>query len=138
MSDGIIKIVASGSREFFTKYQSTAFSNGTSLGTIENMSIEPVGEKDSTERKNIMLIPLQSSPPTPESEPETIWNVNNVHSLEELGKKENPIEDVYGSEITERVTRMFKDQQLPGILLIPLEKGKPIKEHEHGTIILPQ
>ena len=138
MSDGIIKIIASGSREFFTKFESTTFSNGTNLGTIEDMSIETIGALDSTEHKNIMLIPLQKAPSGSDTSPEVVWNVNNIHSLEEIGKKDNPIEDIYGTEITERVTRMFDDKQLPGILLIPLEKGKPIKEHEHGTIIVPR
>jgi hypothetical protein len=138
MSDGIIKIIASGSREFFTKYESTTFSNGTNLGTIENMSIETIGPMDSKDHKNIMLIPLQKEPSSSEASPEVVWNVNKIHSLEEIGAKDNPIEDVYGTEITERVTKMFKDNQLPGILLIPLEKGKPVKEHEHGTIIVPR
>jgi hypothetical protein len=138
MSDGIIKIIASGSREFFTKYESTTFSNGTNLGTIEDMSIETVGTLDSTDHKNVMLIPLQKTSPGAESSPEVVWNVNKIHSLEEIDRKDNPIKDIYGTEITERVSKLFKDRQIPGILLIPLEKGKPIKEHEHGTIIVPR
>jgi len=139
MSDGIIKIIASGSREFFTRYQSTPFSNGTSLGTIEDMSIETIETDDSLAKKNIMLIPLSSAQPGSGQTPEDIiWNVSNVHSLNEISEQNNPIRDVYGNDISERVTRMFNDKHPSGVLIIPLEKGKPIKEHKNGTIILPR
>jgi hypothetical protein len=138
MSDGIIKIKASGSLEFFTRFESTSFSNGTNLGTIENMSIETIDTKGTTDPKNYMLIPLTKSPPTAlKSPPEVIWNVNNVHTLNDIDKKGHPIEDLYGSDISERITKLFKDIKPQGILLIPLEKGKPIKEHQNGTIIIP-
>lgn len=139
MSEGIIKVIASGSIEFFTRFQSTPFSNGTNLGTIEDMSIETINVSGTVSQKNIMLIPLSKIPPTSVgSPPEIIWNVDNVHSLNEIGTTNNPIKDIYGSDISERVTKLFKDKKPQGILIIPLEKGKPIKEHKNGTIIVPQ
>jgi hypothetical protein len=138
MSEGIIKIIASGSLEFFTKFQSTTFSNGTNLGTIEDMSIEPVSKNGTSDQKNIMIIPLTNTlPGSDQTPPEFIWNVENVHSLEEIGNVNSPLSDIYGSEITERVTKLFKDKQPQGILILPLQKGKPLKEHQNGTIIVP-
>lgn len=139
MSDGIIKIVASGSREFFTRYQSTAFSNGTNLGTIEDMSIETITSTDTRAQKNFLLIPLSSVPPSStQTPPNIILNVQNVHSLNEITEKNNPIKDVFGNDISDKVTRLFNDKHPSGVLLIPLEEGKPIKEHKNGTIILPK
>ena len=138
MSEGIIKVVASGSVEFFTSFQSTSFSNGTNLGTIDDMSIETVNINGSANTKNIMMIPLQKTPPEAKTTPqEIIWNVDSIHSLNEIGSSNSPIQDMYGFDLTERVTKMFKDKNPQGILIIPLEKGKPIKEHKNGTIIVP-
>jgi hypothetical protein len=137
MSEGIIKIIAPGSKEFFTRFQSTVFSNGTNLGTIEDMLIETIGTKGTPGHKDIMVIPLSKTQPgASRSDPQVVWNVDDIHSINEFDDNKNPIKDIYGTEISERVTRMFNDQNPQGILLIPLIEGKPIKEHQNGTIIV--
>lgn len=139
MSFGILKIIASGSQEFFTRIQSTSFSNGTNLGTFEDMSIEPIGVNGANEKKNIMLIPLKKEIPENAAEPdEIIWNVDNIHSLNEFESQNSPLKDIYGSNLSKVVTKLFKDKKPQGILVIPLEEGKPLKDHKNGTIIVPK